>query len=118
MSWSTVSFLLTLSKYDVWKIVKVKDNAGRPKDQGKAEECFREALTLDNNHLLSLLALGSLMWHQKYLTKAEVLLRSAIELHPEQEFIPWCILSRVCYAPPELTALFPIPIWQCDWNKM
>jgi hypothetical protein len=103
MSWSTVSFLLTLSKYGVWKIVKVKDNAGRPKDQGKAEECFREALTLDNNHLLSLLALGSLMWHRNYLTKAEVLLRSAIELHPEQEFIPWCILSQVCYAPPELT---------------
>lgn len=68
---------------------------GRPRERGKAEECFREALTLDKNHFLSLLALASLMWHRNYCTQSEILLHTAINLHTEEEWLSWCILSQV-----------------------
>ncbi|KAL2623491.1 hypothetical protein R1flu_003696 [Riccia fluitans] len=67
----------------------------RPKDHGKAEECWREALTLNKNHLFSLQALGCLMWHRGYLTQAEVLLRSAIDAHSLEEYISWVLVSQV-----------------------
>jgi tetratricopeptide (TPR) repeat protein len=78
-------------------IVQTKER-GRPRDRGKAEECFREALTLNNKHFLSLLALACLMWHRNYCTQSEVLLRTAIDLHTEEEWLCWCILSQVYYA--------------------
>lgn len=68
---------------------------GRPRDRGKAEECFREALTLNKKHVLSLLALACLMWHRNYCTQSEVLLCTAIDLHTEEEWMCWCILSQV-----------------------
>lgn len=68
---------------------------GATKGSSKAEECFREALTLDNKHYLSLLGLACLMWHRNYCTQSEVLLRTAIDLHTEEEWLPWCILSQV-----------------------
>ena len=71
---------------------------GRSREQGKAEECFREALTLNNKHVLSLLALVCLMWHRNYFTQAEVLLRTTINLHTEEEWMCWCILSQVYHA--------------------
>lgn len=67
----------------------------KPKDHGKAEECFREAISLKQDHVLSLMALGALMWHCNYLDKAEVLFRKAIDQHTEEEFIPWMLLSQV-----------------------
>ncbi|CAM6118225.1 unnamed protein product [Calypogeia fissa] len=70
----------------------------RPKEQGKAEECWREALTLKKNHLFSLQALGCLMWHCGYLAQAEVLLRNAINLHSEEEHINWVLVSQVYVA--------------------
>lgn len=38
------------------------------------------------------------MWHRKYYTQSEVFLRTAIDLHGEEEWLAWCILSQVYYA--------------------
>ncbi|GBG84318.1 hypothetical protein CBR_g38288 [Chara braunii] len=75
-------------------------------DYGKAEECFREAIQLDNDHVQSLVAYACLLWHRDFPAHAEVALHAAIESWqlknsaPQDELtvLMWILLAQVAPA--------------------
>lgn len=67
---------------------------------GLAEECFREALSLEPEHYSSILALACLLLHNSmmtdaaFLTDAEALIYAAKEIDPTNPLV-WAIMSII-----------------------
>ncbi|KAJ7535242.1 hypothetical protein O6H91_12G024300 [Diphasiastrum complanatum] len=68
---------------------------GKMRDHKMAEDCFRKAIALKEDHVPSLLAMGCLLWHEKAISQAESIFRRCAELHFEDEFICWILLSQI-----------------------
>lgn len=65
----------------------------RAKDYVKAEQAFREALTLDMAHWKTLIFFGILLTMKKQLREAEVFLQAAADVEPHN-FVCWGVLVR------------------------
>lgn len=75
----------------------------RSQQQGKAEQCLREALALDPSSKPSLLALASLLWHNgihtdaAHLEQAETLLHAAKEVAADDACV-WALLTLLYHS--------------------
>lgn len=68
--------------------------------QGQAEQCLREAVSIDPSHKPSLMALAALLWHtglhtdSAHLDEAETVLHAAKEATPDEAAV-WALLTLV-----------------------